>query len=89
MLMNYYDELWWWCMLIHDAWCKQNVFHSPLSFISDNIIWNEDSFSYSISDTYTLKMGGGQGQNITHAWFMIHDRLSMYSTQVHKWTSIM
>ena len=82
MLMNYDDELWWWCMLIHDAWCKQNVFHSPLSFISDNIIWNENSFSYSISDTYTLKMGGGQGQNITHAWFMID-----LACTVHKYTS--
>ena len=34
--------------------------------VSDISIASE--ISYSISNAYILKMGGGLGQNITHAW---------------------
>ena len=40
------------------------------------------TLSYSISDTYILKMGDGQGQNITHAWFMTD-----LACTVHQYTS--
>ena len=59
---------------------KQNICHFPDMFNSDNIIYNENSVSYSIWDVYILKMGNLQGQNI------ILERVDQqYSSTVNKY----